>query len=108
MTHAAERNESKKNRVILLLLSLTLGWFGADRFYLRKYRSGALKALSLGGLGIWWFIDCAMVAMDAFAYTFGKDSGMVKNVEGKDLQYGFSLYRLKDGRFERDWFSRAS
>ncbi len=83
MTDASERNASKKNRVILLLLSLTLGWFGADRFYLRKYRSGALKALSLGGFGVWWFIDCAM---DAFAYTFGTDSGMVKDVEGHDIQ----------------------
>ena len=39
------------------LLSLCLGFTGADRFYLRKPATGVLKLLTLGGAGIWWLVD---------------------------------------------------
>lgn len=39
------------------LLALFLGFTGADRFYLRKPFTGALKLLTLGGAGIWWLAD---------------------------------------------------
>lgn len=40
-----------------LALSVFFGILGADRFYERKYLSGALKLVSAGGLGIWWIAD---------------------------------------------------
>ncbi|XDV28435.1 hypothetical protein PO909_031750, partial [Leuciscus waleckii] len=36
-----------------LALSITLGGFGADRFYLGQWREGLGKLFSFGGLGIW-------------------------------------------------------
>jgi hypothetical protein len=39
------------------LLSVCLGFTGADRFYLRRPVTGLLKLLTLGGAGIWWLID---------------------------------------------------
>jgi len=44
-----------------LWLALFLGALGADRFYLGKWRSGLLKLLTLGGIGIWLLIDALMI-----------------------------------------------
>ncbi|TQJ66587.1 TM2 domain-containing protein [Arthrobacter sp. SLBN-100] len=41
----------------VLVLSVLLGYLGADRFYERKYVSGVLKLATIGGFGIWWFAD---------------------------------------------------
>ena len=49
------------NYNVTLLLSLFLGFLGADRFYLGKIGTGMLKGLTLGGLGIWWLIDLFLV-----------------------------------------------
>ncbi|PSF12084.1 TM2 domain-containing protein [Marinobacter shengliensis] len=96
---------TQKNRLITMILAMFLGIFGIDRFYLGKWKSGIAKGLTLGGLGIWWFIDGALLLMDAFLHSLGKDSGFVKDARGQDLRLGLSMYRLKDGRLQRDWFS---
>lgn len=41
----------------LFFLAYFLGFSGLDRFYLGKLTTGLLKALTLGGFGIWWCID---------------------------------------------------
>ncbi|MBS8239563.1 TM2 domain-containing protein [Marinobacter lipolyticus] len=96
---------NQKNRLIAMILAMFLGIFGIDRFYLGKWKSGVAKGLTLGGLGLWWFIDGALLLLDAFLHSLGKDSGIVKDARGQDLRLGLSMYRLKDGRFHRDWFS---
>jgi len=45
-----------------MLLSVTLGGFGCDRFYLGLWKSGVGKLFSFGGLGIWTLVDIALVA----------------------------------------------
>ncbi|MDF3838769.1 TM2 domain-containing protein [Cupriavidus basilensis] len=92
----------QKNRMIALLLKFFLGLAGADRFYLGKYRTGTLKLLALGGLGVWWCIDGVLLMIDAFLYSLGKDSGCVKDARGHDLKHGLSMYRLKNGSLVRD------
>jgi len=44
-----------------LLYSMLLGCLGIDRFYLGHIGYGVLKLLSLGGLGIWWVVDLALL-----------------------------------------------
>lgn len=45
-----------------VLLSATLGGFGADRFYLGLWESAIAKLLSFGGLGLWTLVDLILVA----------------------------------------------
>lgn len=43
--------------------SITLGGFGADRFYLGQWREGLGKLFSFGGLGIWTLIDVLLIGV---------------------------------------------
>uniref|UniRef100_A0A8C4R1Q3 TM2 domain-containing protein 3 n=1 Tax=Eptatretus burgeri TaxID=7764 RepID=A0A8C4R1Q3_EPTBU len=46
-----------------LALSITLGGFGADRFYLGQWREGLGKLFSFGGLGVWTLLDVILIAV---------------------------------------------
>jgi TM2 domain-containing membrane protein YozV len=52
----------KKNWIAALLLSVLVGSFGVDRFYLGKVGTGILKLVTFGGFGVWWLIDIIMIA----------------------------------------------
>ncbi len=106
MENILDRTQNK-NRVIAVALSVIpfTGLIGLDRFYLGHKKLGVFKALTLGGLGLWWFADAAMLGLDAFLYTLGKDSGFVKDGAGRELKHGLSLFRFKDGKVVQDWFT---
>lgn len=46
-----------------VLISLTLGGFGADRFYLGHWQEGIGKLFSFGGLGVWTIIDVVLISL---------------------------------------------
>jgi hypothetical protein len=45
-----------------LLLSIFLGWFGVDRFYMGQPLLGIGKLVTGGGCGVWWLIDVILIA----------------------------------------------
>jgi hypothetical protein len=49
-----------------LLLSVFLGWLGIDRLYLGHCGLGVLKLLSLGGIGVWWFVDLILLSIGTY------------------------------------------
>ncbi|GMT28653.1 hypothetical protein PFISCL1PPCAC_19950, partial [Pristionchus fissidentatus] len=46
-----------------LFLSITLGGFGLDRFYLGLWKSAIGKLFSFGGLGVWTMVDVILVGL---------------------------------------------
>ena len=49
---------------VAFLLSLFLGFLGADRFYIGRTRSAIVKLLTLGCFGVWWISDVILIASD--------------------------------------------
>jgi TM2 domain-containing membrane protein YozV len=63
---------SPKSWLATLLLSIFLGEFGIDRFYLGKVGTGILKLITLGGFGLWWLIDLILVIAGAMKDSRGR------------------------------------
>ncbi len=59
-----ERERSKKDKLIVLLLCLFLGNLGIHRFYEGKLYTGLLMLLTFGGFCIWTTIDLIMIITD--------------------------------------------
>lgn len=51
----------EKNPVVAFGLNTWLGMLGADRFYCGQHLLGALKLLTLGGAGLWIFVDWFLI-----------------------------------------------
>lgn len=66
---------SDKTRATAFLLSVFLGWFGIDRFYVGHTLLGILKLFTLGGFGLWVFIDNILFALN-----------VVKDADGRPLR----------------------
>jgi TM2 domain-containing membrane protein YozV len=57
---------SDKRILPAFLLCFFVGVFGAHRFYVGKTGSGVAQLLTLGGLGIWAFVDLIMITCGVF------------------------------------------
>jgi len=58
----ASAADEPKDFVMAFLLSWLLGVVGADRFYLGYTGLGIAKLLTFGGLGLWAYIDVALLS----------------------------------------------
>lgn len=53
--------------LIGVIISWSLGYLGADRFYKGEVGLGVLKLVTLGAFGVWWLIDACI-----WTYNLGK------------------------------------
>jgi len=65
-------NVSDKSRLVAFILCFFLGTLGVHRFYVGKTGTGILMILTLGGLGLWTFIDLIMIAVGVFTDRDGR------------------------------------
>ena len=54
-------DQDAKDPTTILLFSIFLGGFGIDRFVLGQTVLGLFKLITLGGCGLWWFIDLFLI-----------------------------------------------
>jgi len=64
--------QEQKDWLVALLLSVFVGGFGVDRFYLGYVGLGVLKLLTGGLCGVWWLIDVILIAMDKLPDAEGR------------------------------------
>lgn len=63
--HLQQRcQESDRSRTVALLLSISLGWLGMDRFYLGYAWVGIFKFFTFGGGGIILIWDVVMLILN--------------------------------------------
>ena len=65
-------DDEPKEWLVTLLLSFFLGFLGIHRFYTGKTGSGVAMLLTMGGCGIWSFIDFIMILLGKYTDAQGR------------------------------------
>lgn len=74
----AEQSNIKSKVVLVVLTCIGLGFFGIDRMYAGQVWLGILKLVTLGGLGIWYFVDFLIVIINALSKSKSGIFGITK------------------------------
>jgi len=61
MLFTSQFDSAKKDRNMILILSLLFGWLGIDRFLVGDIGIGILKLLTFGLCGVFWLIDLFLI-----------------------------------------------
>lgn len=81
--------------LVTMLLSWFLGGFGAHRFYTGHIGTAIAQLLTLGGCGIWAFIDWVCICFNSFKDFDGKSLNNYKKTVGITLfSIGMSIFVL--------------
>ncbi|HIZ26165.1 TM2 domain-containing protein [Barnesiella sp. An55] len=68
----AQPGASEKSRLVAFLLCFFFGGLGVHRFYVGKIGTAVAMLFTLGGLGIWTFIDWIMILAGKFTDKEGR------------------------------------
>ena len=67
-----EKPIGSRKFIVALLLSIFVGSFGIDRFYMGLIGTGILKLLTFGGCGVWTIVDWILIALNNLKDADGK------------------------------------
>src|SRR3989442_14616695 len=57
---------SERSRAVALILQILGGALGLHRFYVGRWQTGILMAITLGGMGLWWVYDLVILLAGEF------------------------------------------
>ena len=63
----------RKSFLITEVLAILLGWLGVHRYYTGYIGLGVLQTLTLGGCGIWAFIDLISISIGKYRDANGQE-----------------------------------
>lgn len=85
-------NENIKSKTVLIILTfLGLGVLGIDRIYAGQFGLGILKLITIGGLGIWAFIDFILVLINALSKSEEGIFGISRWSDNVDDSFNITL-----------------
>ena len=85
------KDNEKSKLILVIIVTMGFGFLGIDRFYAGQYGYGILKLITLGGLGIWGFIDWLLVIINALSKSEEGLFGITGWTDDIDLTYNITL-----------------